>query len=133
MITKLSNGVLFITIHTKGYGGPSSYGLTAVYGNRLLYKNEFYSCCDQAVQLDRMKRMYGEMSTQDLATLAAAMPKAFPVCDQCETPLYKGCVSQGDLRRCKPCSDKTPYNEVDDAVNARAKARAEKERTRGKD
>lgn len=132
MITKLDNGVLFITTHTAGYGGPDSYRLTAVYDNKLLYKNEFYSCCDQAVQLDRMKRTYGEMSAQDLATLAASMPKAFPVCDQCEAPLYEGCIMQGNLHRCKTCSDTTPYNEVDDAVNARAKARAEKERSHGK-
>jgi hypothetical protein len=128
MVKKMKNGVRYRTSYTEGYGGPAAYGAHFFYKNRTLSNESFYSCCNQAVWLYRMRKKYRKLDEQQLLALVKDAPQALPVCDQCKRPLVNGAVYQGGLQRCKKCSDGTPYNQVTSEVTTRAKARESAQR-----
>jgi len=125
MITRLKNKVRIDCRFAKGYGSNDEWYGHIFYRNRTIEKKTFHSCCSQAVWLDRVRRKYRKLSEEQLKALIKDAKQAFPICDQCLKPMVNGYVYQGNLQRCKTCSDTTPYLEVDEATKTRAKKREE--------
>lgn len=92
---KLKNGVRIREEFRQGYGGPDTWYLYVEWDNRLLLEQTTTSQRELGSLVEKLKKRYGGLSSDELRTRAESAKLAHPLCERCGKPCDDGCVSKG--------------------------------------
>jgi len=96
---KLKNGVRIREEFRQGYGGPDTWYLRVEWDNRLLLEQKTTSQRELGSLTEKLKRLYGKLSADELRTRAETAKQAHPLCAECGKPCSDGTVSKGVTRK----------------------------------